>query len=131
MAAYATPDHVADQWRPLTDQEVYAATVLLNRVSALIRLGSPGLDARLVTDPDLALVVSGIAVDAVLRVLRNPDGKVQEAIDDYSYRRADAVADGVLYVTDREFAQLAPSTGPSSRGAFTIRPGPAPAGPFG
>ena len=101
--------------------------VLLARVSALMRLGSPGLDARLVGNPDLALVVSGIAVDAVLRVMQNPDGKIQESIDDYTFRRADAVADGVLYLTPAEAAQLVPTGGAAARGAFTIRPGAPPA----
>lgn len=119
--AYAAPIDVADQWRPLSDAEGVTATVLLGRVSALIRLRHPDMDARVAADPDYATVVAGISVDAVLRVLRNPDGKVQESIDDYTYRRADAVSDGVLYVTDAEWALLTP--GSVSNGAFTIRPG--------
>jgi hypothetical protein len=49
-----------------------------------------------------------VLVDAVVRVLRNPDGKLQESIDDYSYRRADSVADGALYLTDEEWRLLRP-----------------------
>lgn len=127
--AYAYPGDVAPRWRTLTTEEAYSASVLLERVSAVMRLNSAGLDDRIAGDPDLAIVASGIAVDAVLRVLRNPDGKVQEAIDDYSYRRADAVADGVLYLTPSELAQLAPG-GTTARGAFTITPGPSPAGRY-
>lgn len=122
MAAYASTTDVEALWQPLTEQQTAAAVVLLDRVSALMRFRSPGLDARVVADPDLALVVSGVAVDAVLRVLRNPDSKVQESIDDYSYRRADAVADGSLYLTPGELDQLADPAAASTRGAFTIRP---------
>lgn len=122
--AYATVGDVRNLYGTLTDVQTLAATVLLDRISAEIRIKSPGIDARVVTDSDLALVVSGVAVDAVLRVLRNPDSKVQEAIDDYSYRRADAVADGALYLTSGEIAKLTdPAITP--RGAFTIRPGAA------
>ena len=55
----------------------------------------------------------------VLRVLRNPDGLVQESIDDYAYRRADAVADGLLYATPRELDSL---TAKRRGRAFSITP---------
>ncbi len=119
--AYAGTGDVAHLFGDLTGDQTLAAAVLLERVSALIRTAAPGIDARMATDADLALVVRGIAVDAVLRVLRNPQGFASETIADYGYRRADAVADGALYLTPRELAML---TVPSSaRGAFTIRPG--------
>lgn len=110
--------------RPLAGAEVTAAQALLQRVSALMRLEVPNLDARVQANPDFAVVVRGYAADAVKRVLQNPDGKVQESIDDYSYRRADAVADGVLYLTPAELAGLrAGGVVQVERGAFTIRPG--------
>jgi hypothetical protein len=121
MAAFASVQDVADTWRPLTAAEQALASVLLARVSALIRLRVYNIDARAAADSNLAVVVKGVAVDAVLRVLRNPAGKVTESIDDYTYRRADAVADGVLYVTDDEWSMLSPADNPA--GAFTIRPG--------
>ena len=43
-----------------------------------------------------------------LRVLRNPDGKVEESIDDYRYRRDALLASGVLHVTDDELADVTP-----------------------
>lgn len=122
MVVYAQVGDV-EKWLPLTGRELLAAQALLDRVSALMRLNVVNLDARIAAEPDLAVVASGVAVDGVLRVLRNPDGKVQEAIDDYSFRRADAVADGVLYLTGAELAQLAPAAARSAVGAFTIRPG--------
>lgn len=121
MAVYAYVGDVEATWRQLSAEETGVAAVLLERVSALIRASVTDVDTRIAADPDLALIARGVAVDAVLRVLRNPDGKIQEAIDDYSYRRADPVADGALYLTDRELAQLAPVW--TASGAFTIRPG--------
>jgi hypothetical protein len=77
---------------------------------------------RIVASPDLGVLARGVLVDAVLRVLRNPDGKVQESIDDYSYRRADAVADGSLYLTDDEWALLAGPGSAVASNSFTIVP---------
>ena len=126
--AYAYPNDVAALWRTLTTEETYSASVLLDRVSALMRQSSPGLDARIAANPDLALIASGVAVDAVLRVLDNPRGVVAETVGPWSFRRSDAVADGWLYLTSRELAQLN-SGDAAPRGAFTIRPGPNPAIP--
>ncbi len=120
--AYASTRDVEALFGDLSDQQSLAAAVMLERISAEIRIKAPTIDTRIAASPDLALIVSGVAVDAVLRVLRNPDSKVQESIDDYSYRRADAVADGVLYLTPGEVEKLADPVG-TPRGAFTIRPG--------
>ena len=62
-----------------------------------------------------------------LRVLDNPRGVVAETVGPWSFRRSDAVADGWLYLTSQELAQLN-SGAAAPRGAFTIRPGPNPAG---
>jgi hypothetical protein len=108
VAALATTDDVADRWQPLTGSQVRAASAMLDQISALVRLRQPGIDEEMAADVNLAVVVRGTVAGAVLRVLRNPDGKVQESIDDYAYRRADAVADGALYLTDREWASFSP-----------------------
>jgi len=84
-----------------------------------MRLYAPDLDERAASG-DMALLVRGVAVDAVLRVLRNPDGKVQEGIDDYTYRRADAVADGALYLTPAEITLIGSRPGPQLGSAFTV-----------
>lgn len=55
-------------------------------------------------------VVDVVAAMA-LRVLGNPQGKRQEAIDDYSWTRDSAVSAGLLYVTPEELASLAASGG--------------------
>jgi hypothetical protein len=56
----------------------------------------------------------------VLRVLNNPEGKLQETIDDYTYRLDQSVSTGALYLSDAESSLLTSSGG--SDGAFTIRP---------
>ena len=69
--------------------------------------------------PAEALVL--VLCAAVLRVLKNPDGKQREQLEDYSYQMADGAASGTLYLTDEELLVLRPSS-PSPSGAFTIRP---------
>jgi hypothetical protein len=63
-----------------------------------------------------------IVATMVIRVLRNPDGYLSEAGDDYSYRRDSAVSSGLLYVADSEVEQLRPPAARRRRGAFTITP---------
>ena len=65
------------------------------------------IDARLASSELDAHDVSDVVVAMTLRVLGNPQGKRQEAIDDYSWTRDTSVASGALYVTDAELASLA------------------------
>jgi hypothetical protein len=57
----------------------------------------------------------------VLRVLSNPDGKLEEEGDDYRYRLDAARSTGALYVSDAELALLGAGDDQSD-GAFTIKP---------
>jgi hypothetical protein len=118
MASFATVEDIEALWRPLGEDEVVGASVLLARVSALVRTRIPGIDARIGADPNLGVLATGVVVDAVLRVLRNPEGYTSEQIGAYAYSRAAGAAG--LYLTDLEWALLLPPT--AARGAFTIRP---------
>lgn len=95
--------------RNLTDLEHTAAAVFLEEAEGIVRRAIPGIDASLVADPNLAVVVAGRVAGAVARVLRNPEGLTFEQIGAYAYRRADAVADGSLYLTAAELAQMRPA----------------------
>lgn len=124
MADLATAGDVEARWRSLTAEEYRVANILIGDASGIVRVRVPSVDARIADgslDPD---VVRGVVARMVLRVMRNPDGKVQESIDDYAYRRADAVADGALYLSDEERSVISPARG--TGGAFTIRPYGAP-----
>lgn len=123
----ANPARVTDlesRWRPLTAAERDVAAVLLEDAWQILLARVALLQSRLevvapATAPELdeALVVA-VECAMVLRVLRNPDGKRQESIDDYSWTRDNAVSAGLLYATDEELDMLAPS-GAITR-AFTI-----------
>lgn len=118
---YASVEAVAEQWRPLDTRETAVATRLLDRVSALMRQASPGLAGRIALNPDLAVIVQGIAVDAVLRVLRAMSVDLSSAS---AAEIVSQVSESSLHLTDAEIAALQ-SSAPSDAapGAFTIRPG--------
>lgn len=121
MANPVTVSDLEARWRPLTPGEVGVAQALLDDAWAVLSVRLPNLVGDLEADPPAVAqsVVVAVVSAMVLRVMRNPDGKVSESIDDYTYRRSDAVADGSLYVTADELGLLSPT---GSGNAFTIRP---------
>ena len=114
----ATTD-IEARWRPLTPAETTVATALLADAWVILQTQVPTLVARLddaTLDPAVVVAVESAMV---LRVLKNPDGKRQESIDDYSWTIDSARSSGALYVSDDELALLG---GKSSRSAFSIAP---------
>ncbi|OOB91193.1 hypothetical protein [Rathayibacter sp. VKM Ac-2630] len=106
--------------RTLTEQEQTVGSKLLGDAWAIIVSRVPGAETRL-ADPVFTSLATQVQCSMVLRVLRNPEGKLEEQGDDYRYRLDAAVSTGALYLSDAEFAMLTPS-GVASSGAFTIRP---------
>jgi hypothetical protein len=111
--------------RTLTAQELTVGTVLLGDAWNLILSRVPSVATRLDALPaDMvfrALVIQ-VQCAIVLRVLSNPEGKLEEAGDDYRYRLDSTVSTGALYLSDSEQALLGIGDGQAD-GAFTIRPG--------
>lgn len=109
--------------RTLSDSELAVGTTLLDDAWIAILTRVPSVATRLDTlplDATFQSLVIQIECAMVLRVLNNPDGKLEETGDDYSYRLDAAVSTGALYLTDGEAGLLTASGG--SVGAFTIRP---------
>ncbi|MGK4583479.1 Gp19/Gp15/Gp42 family protein [Kitasatospora sp. HPMI-4] len=99
----ATTADLADRLgRDLTDAETRQATALLTDASAIIIDRFP----QYATSPTAAS--TAVCAAMVLRVLRNPDGKRSEQIDDYSYTIDSARSAGELYLTEHEAATLRP-----------------------
>lgn len=99
--------------------------VNIARVQRIIVRRVPDLVVRTALPPgDLDRIdsddVRDIIAEAVARKARNPDGKVSEGIDDYSYRLNESARKGDLFLTDEEWAALLPT---SASGAFSTRPG--------
>ena len=110
--AYANITDVATTLgRPITDPpDIEQVNAWISDTELIIagRLGNlTGLD------PDtLRLVIK----EAVARRLRNPEGKSNERIDDYSYGLVDDAKRVGIWITDEEWALLDPTR--SSGGAF-------------
>lgn len=116
---YALPNDVETRLgRSLTPEQTTQVQAWLVDVEAEIREKIPNLD-DLAADPDYLQLLIRVECAAVLRVVRNPDGKMTERIDDYSWTRDAATASGRLFITDDEWGLLTPD---SSTEAFTIRP---------
>lgn len=125
MVNPATYSDLEARWRPLSAEEQSVANALLEDAWQILLARVTALSARLgvvapATSPalDPALVVA-VECAMVLRVLRNPDGKRQESIDDYSWTRDNSVSAGTLYVSDEELALLSPAT-PGLGSAFVV-----------
>lgn len=121
MANPATTADLVARWRPLSTQETTNGTTFLADAWRMLRKRIPTLEADITADTsgDLAAEVVRVEATAVLRVMKNPDGKRQESIDDYSWMRDQAVSAGLLYFTDDELNDLiVDNTGPS--GAFSV-----------
>jgi hypothetical protein len=115
--AYATVEDVRKRMkRPLTPEEEALATQLLDDAETRIRVRVRDLDTR-AADPEYLKLVVLVEANAVLRVLRNPEGYRSEADGDYSYSRLVQVASGLLEILDDDWLLLG-----VRRGAFTVAP---------
>lgn len=111
--------------RPITDAaEIAQISAWLGDVEALIKVRIPDLAQRVLDGLLDSEVVKLVEAQVVVRKVKNPDGKQNERIDDYSYGLTADAARGDLFLTDDEWDLLTPSATPS--GAFTIRPFGAP-----
>lgn len=107
----ANPASIADieaRWRPLAAAELTNASALLDDAWALLVGRRPNIESDLVAGAVSTGNVVRVVSAMVLRVLRNPDGKVEETIDDYRYKRDALLASGALHVTDDELADVTP-----------------------
>lgn len=110
--------------RTLTTRELEVGPFLIDDAWAIIINARPSVATRLDASPydaALASLVVQIECAMVLRVLNNPDGKLEEQGDDYRYRLDQAVSTGALYLSDAELARLSAGDDVSD-GAFTITP---------
>lgn len=108
--------------RTLSTIESTAAPVWLDDAYNKLITQLPSVETRLDAGSSVTfinLVVATVCA-MVMRVFNNPDGLLEEGVDDYTSRRDSTTSSGVLYATDDELALLAESGG--SANAFTIAP---------
>lgn len=110
--AYATPEDVEVRFmRPLDEDEKRVVAARLEDAELLLRSRIPDLDEKVTAGVlDQALVVM-VEAEMVLRLIRNPDGLVQETDGSYSYSTSQKVASGLLEVLPREWTLLGVRSG--------------------
>lgn len=118
----AFTDDLEARWRPLSEQEAINGETFLDDAWRMLKRRFSTLEADMGTIDDLEAEVVRIMATAVLRVMKNPDGKRQEAIDDYSWQRDQAVSAGLLYFTDAELGDLYPDNPTTGAFSFSMLP---------
>lgn len=111
MAAPFTsdPDEVANRWQPLTPAQEALATQLLEDAENLLIARFPTIPARVTAGTLAAALVVQAQAAMVIRVLQNPEGFLEEAVDDWRGRRDSALSAGLLYIADSDAALLLPT----------------------
>ncbi|SUE29603.1 Phage protein Gp19/Gp15/Gp42 [Nocardia farcinica] len=106
MAYAEATDVQARLGRPLTDEDAALVNARLGDVEILIKSKIPDLDQK-VASGDLDVdVVKLVEVEAVLRLVRNPNGFMQESDGNYSYMMAQEAASGKLEILPEEWSLL-------------------------
>ncbi|WP_298074845.1 Gp19/Gp15/Gp42 family protein [uncultured Corynebacterium sp.] len=106
MAIASFEDVEVRFFRDLTAEERPLVESRLADAENKIRRRIPDLDDRIVDDPAFAGTVVRVCADAVIRLVRNPEGYVQETDGNYTYMLSHSSADGRLTILPEEWADL-------------------------
>jgi hypothetical protein len=116
--AYAAASDVTVRWaREPSDQEIALINVRLEDVERMIRRRIPDLDDRVDVTVSTEDVVQ-IEADAVLRLVRNPEGYLSESDGNYTYMLQNDLATGRLEILPDEWETL----GLANSGLFILAP---------
>lgn len=111
MSTYATLTDVTDRWgKDATGKMATLINVRLGDVERMIlrKFKAKGLvlaDEIAATNVDVA-DVKQVEAEAVLRLVRNPEGFASETDGDYTYEVIQSLASGVLEITADEWEAL-------------------------
>lgn len=86
--------------------ELAQVTAWIEDIKAMILVRLPTIEDRVETGDLSQAVLSSVVSNAVIRKIKNPDGKQNERIDDYSYGLTADAARGELFLTDDEWDLL-------------------------
>ena len=101
-----------------SEQERAQIASWIDQAEALIMTRIPNLGALVATGRLSADVVRMVVVWVVARKVKNPDGKQNERVDDYSYGLDENAKRGAIFLTDEEWDLLIPRAASNS---FTVR----------
>lgn len=121
MTAASSADVERALLRHLEEDELQWVQSMLDYVEATVRLRLPTAVDRAATDAAYSLVLSHVEAEAVARVLRAPGGGLYkyETEGTYTYSVNQAVASGLLEVTEKEWALLSTPLGTTGYGSMT------------
>ena len=119
--AYASFEDVQLRFfRELTPEEQPLVEQRLADAENKIRRKIKDLDTRILDDPAYEDLVRQICADAVIRLVRNPEGYIQETDGNYTYQLSQASADGRL-TTSRARKKAGAVRGGAANARSTIR----------
>ncbi len=105
--ALATASDVTVRWAKTPDTETLALIdVRLNDVERMLKRRVPLLLDLADADPDYLADVIQIEADAVLRLVRNPEGYLSETDGNYTYMLRQDLSSGTLDVLDADWETL-------------------------
>ena len=104
---FATADEVREliPKSELTDEERVFVTRRIDRAERLVRRRIADLDQQILDGKLEEQTVADVIIEAVLRVVRNPEGYLQETDGNYSYILSQENS-GKLFITDEEWEEL-------------------------
>ncbi|ANA86955.1 head-to-tail adaptor [Gordonia phage Strosahl] len=105
--AYATADDVTELWAKEPEPEVIKLIERrLKQVERMLRRRITNLDQRVILSETYKEDVIDIEADAVLRLVRNPEGYLSETDGNYTYQLHAALSTGKLEILDEEWETL-------------------------
>lgn len=105
--AYATADDVVTLWAKEPEPEVLSLIDRrLQQVERMIRRRIPTLDLKVSADATFQADLIDIEADAVLRLVRNPEGYMSETDGTYTYQLQSDLSSGKLEILDSEWEIL-------------------------
>lgn len=104
---YATFEDVEVRYfRPLESELRALVETRLKDAENRIRSRVKDLDQRIIDNAYYQDIIVQVCADAVIRLIRNPEGYVQESNGDYTYMLSQALADGRLTILPEEWQDL-------------------------
>lgn len=105
--AYATAADVVTLWAKEPEPEVMVLIERrLEQVERMIRRRIPALDTRVSESATFEADLIDIEADAVLRLVRNPEGYLSETDGTYTYQLQSDLSSGKLQILDDEWTTL-------------------------
>lgn len=105
--AHATSADVVELWAKEPEPEVLALIERrLEQVERMIRRRIVDLDTRVTASATFAADLVDIESDAVLRLVRNPEGYMSETDGAYGYQLKSDLSSGKLEILDEEWVIL-------------------------